>query len=884
MKILPFSPVAVLLILMLLSANPLLGQWPQKARLYVLSIGIRDYKDDALDLKFADKDAQDIAEAFKKMTNMYDVKEVETVLNGAATRGGIKAAFERMNRNTNPEDLFILFFSGHGSKNKLLPYDFDPQDSNVTSLLKDDIIKWLDDLGCNYIVLLDACHSGSGFQNSKTEQLSPDAQEELESLLMAFYSSEKVNLILGSSVINAESFEYELFKNGFFTQCILDAFENRPIDDTNGDKYTPDKDKNGLITYGEFTEYVKNALRIQTSKARENNPKIKVQKIKEPKEEKNKGLPFIQPVSLRNDSKTTQETTQPIQVVPIPIEPPVTTDSALNTQQPNPIVTDKQLDTDRDGVPDAADKCKDEYGIVKAHGCPDLDNDGIMDYEDDCPDIAGHQTGRGCPDADGDGILDDQDSCPQTPGVSSAKGCPDSDGDGIPNLEDKCPMTPGKSSAKGCPDKDGDGIADEIDKCPDIFGHSSAQGCPDVDGDGIVDGEDACPDKKGKISALGCPDGDGDGIPDDEDACDDKPGVKSAKGCPDRDGDGIPDHEDKCPGMPGKASAKGCPDTDGDGIPDDADVCANCFGVLSARGCPDADGDSISDADDACPEIPGKKSAKGCPDADEDGTQDADDQCVNWFGDARYNGCPDTYQDGIGDHIDLCPTEPGSPEWSGCPNRESLSKDPFEEAMVKIPGGEFKPRIFKKVEVGSFYLAKTEVTQAQWRYVMGENPSHFIGCHNCPVENISFEDAERFIQRLNQRTGKSYRLPTEAEWEYAARGGDDAGKKYDYVGNDNLQSVGWYNQNSSKQPHPVGNKNANKLGIYDMSGNVWELCIDYFSDRPFPDPSDTQSSSSRVTRGGSYLSDAEQCKLEARNSQSPQKKFNNVGLRLAKTN
>ncbi len=159
-----------------------------------------------------------------------------------------------------------------------------------------------------------------------------------------------------------------------------------------------------------------------------------------------------------------------------------------------------------------------------------------------------------------------------------------------------------------------------------------------------------------------------------------------------------------------------------------------------------------------------------------------------------------------------------------------------------------------QVTLKGFWIGKYEVTQAEWRAVMGENPSNNEGCDQCPVEQVSWDDVQKFIKELNRQTGKNYRLPTEAEWEYAARGGQKSNKTK-FAGSQNLGAVGWYSDNSSKT-HPVGGKAPNELGIYDMSGNVWEWCADWYGDYSSgsqTNPKGPGSGSYRVLRGGSWI-------------------------------
>ena len=187
-----------------------------------------------------------------------------------------------------------------------------------------------------------------------------------------------------------------------------------------------------------------------------------------------------------------------------------------------------------------------------------------------------------------------------------------------------------------------------------------------------------------------------------------------------------------------------------------------------------------------------------------------------------------------------------------------------------------------RVTLSSFYLFKYEVTQALWRAVMGNNPSYFKG-DNLPVENVSWNDCQTFISRLNNLTGRNFRLPTEAEWEYAARGGNRS-RGYKYSGSNTLSDVAWYDDNSGSKTHSVGSKSPNELGLYDMSGNVWEWCSDWFgaySSSSQTNPNGPSSGSYRVDRGGSWLYGAGCCRSSNRDCYAPDDRDNRLGLRLA---
>jgi formylglycine-generating enzyme required for sulfatase activity len=212
--------------------------------------------------------------------------------------------------------------------------------------------------------------------------------------------------------------------------------------------------------------------------------------------------------------------------------------------------------------------------------------------------------------------------------------------------------------------------------------------------------------------------------------------------------------------------------------------------------------------------------------------------------------------------------------------------------MIFVEGGTFmmgsndgfkNERPMHSVTLVSFWIGKYQVTQAQWEAIMCNNPSYFKG-DSLPVDYVSWDDAQEFIKKLNQKTGKKYRLLTEAEWEYAARGGNK-GRGYQYAGSNNIYEVAWFKDNSFGEIHPVGQKKANKLGVFDMSGNVFEWCgdwydEDYYKNSPRNNPKCMNFGSMRVYRGGSSDNISAKCRVANRKGALSENRYNGLGFRL----
>ncbi len=223
-------------------------------------------------------------------------------------------------------------------------------------------------------------------------------------------------------------------------------------------------------------------------------------------------------------------------------------------------------------------------------------------------------------------------------------------------------------------------------------------------------------------------------------------------------------------------------------------------------------------------------------------------------------------------------------EFQDCPDCPVMVAVPVGGFDMGGNSGDSAEKPVHRVTIAKpFAIGKTKVTQGQWKAVMGNNLSNFQNCGDtCPVENVSWNDAQEFIQKLSAKTGKKYRLPSEAEWEYACR----AGEQQEYCGSDNIDSVAWYISNSGRTTHPVATKQANAFGLYDMSGNVWEWVEDSSHDSYNGAPTDGSAWSGdgarRVLRGGSWNYGPQDERAATRNRGRPASRYDINGFRLAR--
>ena len=228
-------------------------------------------------------------------------------------------------------------------------------------------------------------------------------------------------------------------------------------------------------------------------------------------------------------------------------------------------------------------------------------------------------------------------------------------------------------------------------------------------------------------------------------------------------------------------------------------------------------------------------------------------------------------------------------------SRRTINVGNVSFTMIRVDGGTFQmgatseqgsdaydsEKPAHQVTLSPYYIGETEVTQELWRAVMGKNPSNFKG-NRLPVEQVSWKGCQSFVEKLNKKTGLKFRLPTEAEWEYAARGGKKS-QGYKYSGSNNLSEVAWYSENSGSSTHDVKTKQPNELDIYDMSGNVWEWCLDWYgsySAGSQTNPTGASSGSLCVDRGGSWDDFAWGCRASYRGSFRPDIRYFSLGLRL----
>ncbi len=494
---------------------------------------------------------------------------------------------------------------------------------------------------------------------------------------------------------------------------------------------------------------------------------------------------------------------------------------------------------------------------------------GCGDKEGVGADGEGSDTGRADHSSEGTGVGECSDGA-------------DNDGDGLYDCNDPdCEGAPDCSEANtpgGCGDgvdNDGDGRADCDD--PDC---ASDEGCG---GEGGGEGDDAAECSDGE-------DNDGDGEVDcDDDGCAESPDCRSDG--VDEDGDGVSADED-------------CNDADATMPADDAD----CDGARTADDCDDAD--ATMPADDA--DCDGVRTADDCDDADASvgatGTVVADD--ADCDGALTGNDCDD-FDPAVGSPDADDPDCDGVPTHAGGGDLIRIAAGTFDMGCTAGQSGcqSIESPVTPVTLTHDYFIGETEVTQGQYQALMGVNPSYYSACGStCPVDSISWHRAAAFTNAISTAAGLTecyscsgtgsstscvvavdpyscdgYRLPTEAEWEGAARCGND----FLYAGSDSIGDVAWYYDNSGGTTHPVGVKSPNACGLYDMSGNVWEWTQDFafftYTSSGQTDPTGSSSGYTRVTRGGSLWGYAAQSRVSLRWYNDPGYPDNLPGFRVART-
>ena len=314
----------------------------QKPKLYMLSVGVKDYADRSLNLKYADKDARDVAALFEKQKDLYDVIWVKPLVNREASRNAIREMFAEFKDRVNPDDLFVFFFSGHGIEDGLVPYDFKREDQYGTMLSKIELEQILKNMHCNTLILLDACHSGSFAKGIGKDvelgQRELKTDEAIRRLVEGFSAVDKMGIVIGSSASNEISFECTECENGYFAQSIIDAFANLEFEDAYGSTSRPDANRNGYISPSELVIYIQEATKYRTAQARKRNSQIEIQKAFA-KVQSTTDAPFLSVVGSNMTPRN------------VPTPPTL-------------------IDSDNDGIIDSRDQCPNEYGEFANNGCP----------------------------------------------------------------------------------------------------------------------------------------------------------------------------------------------------------------------------------------------------------------------------------------------------------------------------------------------------------------------------------------------------------------------------------------------------------------------------------------------------------------------------------